>query len=351
MPITNPNIRLASKKRLERRGKYGNVLFDVFASRKEIKNLENTKKKTQENLKKLEILQEHFKAKDNFDKEEYEKVNLKIERRKMALQEFENTIQNGITLYLSLPINLVLQANCVAMKKVSERKDKIEKENVIEEFNQVVLSCEMDEKIKSNILNTTYNITENLTDTLKEYKNIKSELEKNLKEKMEGAKAIDKIPSTWITMAVKGIQMALVSLGALEVSTIEQLDKIISNTSVGFRTFFITAAAIGTYEFIDKQGKKLLSFLYKIWFKHSTKRKLREAHDKYVEKKNEILNSLYDNISETIHMHLKSMVGTLYRRKIISEKDKLEYELMILKNKNNDRIIIENLSNTIEKQL
>ena len=150
-------------------------------------------------------------------------------------------------------------------------------------------------------------------------------------------------------MTIKGIQMGLVSLGALEVSTMEQLDQIISNTSVGFRTFFITAAALGTYEFIDKQGKKLLKFLYKIWFKHSTKRKLRVLHENYVQKKSEILNSLYDNLSDTIHLHLTNMINTLNKKNIITDVEKMDYELMILKNTENDRIIIENVSSTIEK--
>ena len=81
MPKTNPNLGFIKKKRLERQSKYGNVLFDVFANKKELINLENTKKKTEENVRKLKHLQEYYKAKDAFDEKEYEKVNIKLEKR------------------------------------------------------------------------------------------------------------------------------------------------------------------------------------------------------------------------------------------------------------------------------
>lgn len=348
MPKTNPCIRL-EKKRLERLDRYGNKMFNVFANRREIKNLENTKKRTQENIQKLEQLKTFYESKNKFDLSEYEKVNLKIERRKKALEEFENSIQNSIALLLSMPINLVLQSNVNAMKKI-EKKEKFEKEEVLKEFN-LIFNCEIDTKIKSNVINTTYNITENLADTLKEYKNTKCEIEKNLKSKLDDSKEIEKIPSSLITITVKGIQMALVSLGALEVSTLEKLEEITSNMSLGPKTFFLTAFALSIYEFVDKLGKKVLTSLYKIWFKHTTKRKLRELHENYVRKKNDILNSLYDNISETIHLHLTNMLCTLRKKGVITDSEKMDYELMIIKNSENDRNIIQNISNTIEKQL
>jgi len=351
MSITNSGLHIHEKRKLDRRNsRYNGNLFDIFASRKEIANLSNTKKKTQENLNKLNRLKDYYNAKENFDKEEYEKVNLKIERRERALRSFENAIENSIVLYLSMPINLVLQSNVAAMKLANEKKDNVDKKEIINDFNES-FPYEIEEKIKNCILNSTYNITENLGDTLKEYRIKRGDIEKDLKNKLENSKEIEKIPSSLITITVKGIQMALVSLGALEVSTLQKLEEITSNMSLGPKTFFLTAFALGVYEFVDKLGKKALTALYKIWFKHTTKRKLRELHTKYVTRKNEILNTLYDNIHDTIHLHLTNLINTLEKNKIITEKEKIDYELMILKNTENDRKIIENLSNTIDKQL
>ena len=361
----NSGLDICTKKKVERQERNGNGLFSIFANReKNIKIISSTRKKTEQNLRKLEQLKEYYTAKNNFDEREYEKVNLKIEKRKRALEdfersiankeEFEKSIENGIALYVSMPLSLVLQSNVAAMKIASantkEKKEKTDKLQIVEEFEQILI-CEMDKKIKNNILNSTYNITENLADKLKEYKMKKCELETELKNKLEKAKEIEKLPSTWITITIQGIQMALVSLGALEVSTMEKLNEIVATTSIGTKTFVLTAAAIGMYKFIDTQGKKLLTFLYKIWFKHSTKRKMKELHHKYAQRKSEILNSLYDNLSETIHLHLTNMINGFRKKKIITDSEKMDYELMILKNTENDRKIIENLSHTIEKQL
>lgn len=347
MPITNPNIRLINKKKADRRNKYGNSLFNVFSNQYEITNLKNTKKKTEENIKKLEMIKSYYSAKEKYDKKEYDNVNKKIEKRLEALRSFDDTIHNSMALYVNLPLSLVLQSNSITMKKNSSEVN-FTKEDIICELNQIC-DYDMDEKIKTNVINTTYNITESLIDTLDEYRSKKNEIERDLERKLKGSAKIENIPSSWITIGAKAIQMGLVSLGALEVSTMEQLNNLTENMSMSAKTFLITAGAIALYEFIDKQGKKVLKFCHRLLFKRSTKKNLNKLKESYVMKKNEILNSLYDTLRETVQLHLATTIKVLRNKKIISEKEKVEYESMMLKNSVNDKKIIDNISSTIEK--
>lgn len=329
----NKNGKNTREIRISRRHVLGTKNLPNLFDEEYIKNMGNTSKRTKRNINKLLTL------KDAFESREIEPVEIKekIQSKEKSLDRIKKELDENINYYLDAPLDVAYMANDLA----KDYYEQINKEEMIEFLEGEI---RLSSKIKMGIVNSTYNLSVNLIKTLKEYSEERNKIMCELKKRNKEAEGFEKISSTLVTLSLKSIQVALVSLGAVSIRAMESIDGLMANLNTSPRIFVLSTALLGMYELVDKTGKKLITRIYKWVNQKKYDKKEIKIKEEFVDRKRAILISLYNHTYDSICVYLQNTINKLGNSNVISEIEKKQYEEMLTQKKKNARIVIDNIS-------
>jgi hypothetical protein len=305
--------------------------------------------KTELRIKRLKEKKEEIESKETMGGEEvkkYQNIVAQLDNNERELNVFKKELSEGICLYLSLPLRIVMRSEEISKDLVNGQK--IEKEKVLERINKNIDFPS--EKIKENFINTTYNVTLDLVEKIRRYRTKRDKIESKYERKSKILDEMKEMSSNYTALSIKGLELALTMGSIFGLNYINRVNKFIDNLNPNEIIFYIIPAAFTISNLIDKVKKMGIRIYRKIITKKKEK-KASELREEFRESKKKMLISLYANVSENIFIYLEEKINTLKRKNVIDEEEYKHYKELINKNIANDKNLIEQKAETIEKEL
>jgi hypothetical protein len=332
--------------RIETRQRLASNFSGIFQD-EHIRILQKRRKKAEKKIANLKIRKEDIESKDLIEKEneKYDNVKKQLYIKEKELEDLKNELSDGITLYQSIPLRIVLRSNEIAVDLV---KENIDKEKILERINKNIEFPS--EKVKENFINTTYNLTLDLVENIKRYKIKRNNIDEKFENKNSLLNEMENMTSNLTELTIKGLEIVITIGSLFGLSSIKRIHTFISELNPNEIIFYIIPTAFAINKFIDKIKNYGIKMYKKIITKKKEK-KASELREELRENKRKIFNSLYAEVSENVYICLNEIIHKLKKKNIIDEKEFQHYQELINKNKINDKSIIEEKAKIIEKEL
>ena len=179
---------------------------------------------------------------------------------------------------------------------------------------------------------------------------IESKIESKFERRKKIIDEVNEMNSNYTLFSIKGLELAITMGSVLGLNYINRVNQFIDNLNPNEIIFYIIPATFTISNVIDKLKKVGLKIYKKIITKKKEKSSS-ELREEFRENRKKTLNSLYANVSENIFIYLEERINNMKRKNVIDEEEYKHYKTLINKNVSNDKSIIEQKAETIEKQL